>query len=98
MNLEEFKENLPQIREMFKDVPAIGLGTKQLTPGEPFQNDNRHQIVVDTSYFPSAFMEILGENYAEKSQDLWERVLYGAPFLIKNLLEYTAELEAAQKT
>lgn len=98
MNLDEFKKNLPQIREMFKDVPAIGLGTKQLAPNEAYQNNNRHQIVVDTSYYPSTFLEVLGANHAEKSQDLWERVLYGCPFLIKNLLEYTAELEAKVST
>ena len=58
-----------------------------------YQNNNRHRIVVDTSYEPSVFRDVLGESHAEKSQDLWERVLYGAPFLIKNLLEYTDELE-----
>lgn len=93
MNLTEFKEKLPEIREMFKDVPAIGLGTSRLAPNQTYQNNNRHQIVVDTSYYPSTFLEVLGANHAEKSQDLWERVLYGCPFLIKNLLEYTAELE-----
>lgn len=92
MDLKQFKENLPKIREMFNEVPAIGLGTQHLKPEETVVNNRRHRIIVDVQYGP--VMEILTGGLVESEVDLWERVLYGAPFIIKNLLAYSAELEA----
>lgn len=87
----EFIENLPKIRKMFDEVRDCMLGVERLKPMETVANNSRQRIIVDVDFTGAARM--LGIPPNDEEVNLYGRVLSGAPFIIKALLAYSAELE-----